>query len=100
MRTHSDRLMIATGGARRPPISLRASQVGAGQLVNACRTICGRGKHEEKFSLKMLDRLKRSGCTPPLWSPWKNVAAYHASYQNLPSASLAVSTAITFAFLA
>jgi hypothetical protein len=58
------------------------------------------GKREEKFSLKMLDPVEESDCTPPLWSPWKNVAAYRPRCLNLPSASLAVSTAITFAFLA
>ena len=30
------------------------------------------GKREEKFSLKMLIRLRRRGCPPPLWSRWKN----------------------------
>jgi hypothetical protein len=57
------------------------------------------GKRQEKFSLNMLDPVEGSGCTPLLSSHWKNVAAYRPCGRNLPSASLAVSTAITFAFL-
>jgi hypothetical protein len=60
------------------------------------------GKREEKFSLKMLDPVEAKRlCAAALVALEERRGSGSTSVAgNLPSASLAVSTAITFAFLA
>jgi hypothetical protein len=57
------------------------------------------GKRKEKFSLKMLDPVEAKRLYAAALVTLEERRGVPPRYRNLPFASLAVSTAITFAFL-